>query len=244
MRLITVDRLHFDYRVIRTTSTSLKGLLRDVLHGSVKVSKINALKNISFTLDSGEILGVIGGNGAGKSTLLKVLCKVLPPQSGTVEVSGTLAPMISLGAGFHPELTGIENTIFYSALVGRDLKVVKSELTEIGIWAGISEHMDFPLRSYSSGMVARLAFSAATQERADILLIDEVMSVGDEHFRAATKSRILEHVSLGSAIVLVSHETQLVLDLCTRVLWLEGGKVKMIGNPVDVISTYRKAQEV
>lgn len=100
MRLITVDQLHFDYRVIRTTSTTLKGLLRDVLHGSVKVSKITALKNISFTLDSGEILGIIGGNGAGKSTLLKLLCKVLPPQSGTVEVSGTLAPMISLGQVF------------------------------------------------------------------------------------------------------------------------------------------------
>ena len=244
MRLITVEQLHFHYRVIRTTSTSLKGLLRDLLHGSVKVSKINALSNISFTLDSGEILGIIGGNGAGKSTLLKLLCKVLPPQSGTVEVSGTLAPMISLGAGFHPELTGVENTIFYSALVGRDLKVVKREMAEDGTWAGISEHMDFPIRSYSSGMVARLAFSAATQERADIVLIDEVMSVGDEHFRAATKNRILEHVSQGSAIVLVSHETQLILDLCTRVLWLESGKVKMMGDPVDVISCYRKAQEI
>lgn len=242
MRLITVNQLHFNYRVILTTSNSLKGLIRDVLHGSVKISQINALTDISFTLDSGEILGVIGGNGAGKSTLLKLLCKVLPPQSGSVEIAGTLAPMISLGAGFHPELTGTENTIFYSALVGRDLNVVKRELAEIGSWAGISEHMDFPLRSYSSGMVARLAFSAATQERADILLIDEVMSVGDEHFRSATKKRILDHVSLGSAIVLVSHETEMILDLCTRVLWLERGKVKMIGEPEEVIKSYRQAQ--
>jgi ABC-type polysaccharide/polyol phosphate transport system ATPase subunit len=209
------------------------------LHGSVKVSKLEALKSISFTLDSGEILGVVGGNGAGKSTLLKVLARVLPPSSGQVSINGSLAPMISLGAGFHPELTGNENTIFYSALIGRDIKTVKNELEAIGEWAGVLGHMDFPVRSFSSGMIARLAFSCATHERADILLVDEVLSVGDESFRSATKSRILDHISQGSGVVIVSHESNMIRELCTKVLWIEKGAQKMYGETNKVMDAYQ-----
>jgi ABC-type polysaccharide/polyol phosphate transport system ATPase subunit len=188
------------------------------------------------------VLGIVGGNGAGKSTLLKLIAGVLPPQSGEVLVKGSIAPMIELGAGFHPELTAAENTIFFSALIGRDVKKVKQELQAIGEWADVSDHLDFPIRSFSSGMVARLAFSAATQERADILLVDEVLSVGDEKFRSATRKRIREQLALGTGVVLVSHEPSIIMELCDEVLWLEKGKIKMIGDTKTVMNAYHDSQ--
>ncbi len=242
MRLIEATNLTFEYRVIRTTSTSFKEVIRDVLRGSVKISPIRALNGISFTLDSGEIMGVVGGNGAGKSTLLKILAGVLPPLSGSINVKGNVAPMIALGAGFHPEMTGNENTIFYSALVGRDVKTVKSQLAEIGEWAGTLDHMDYPMRSFSSGMIARLAFSAATHERADVLLIDEVLSVGDSKFRTATRERIASQVGEGSSVVLVSHEEKTIREMCDKVLWLEGGNIRMLGKTDDVMDAYVQNQ--
>jgi ABC-type polysaccharide/polyol phosphate transport system ATPase subunit len=162
---------------------------------------------------------------------------------GTLEITGDVAPMIELGAGFHPEVTGAENTIFYSALLGRDIKSVKQDLTKIAEWAGVEDHMDFPVRTFSSGMLARLAFSAATHERSKILLIDEVLSVGDEKFRAKTKQRIREQLKLGSAVVLVSHDLQTVREMATRVLWLEKGRVELIGSTEEVIAAYQKSQE-
>jgi len=242
MKLIELNNISFDYRVIRTTSTSLKELFRDLLRGSVKITRLKALENISFSLESGKVLGVVGGNGAGKSTLLKIIAGVLPAQDGEVTVRGNIAPMIELGAGFHPELTAAENTIFFSALIGRDIKVVKNELNAIAEWAGVSDHLDFPIRSFSSGMVARLAFSAATQERADILLVDEVLSVGDEKFRAATRTRIKEQLALGTGVILVSHEPSIITDLCDQVLWLEKGKIKLFGETQMVMNAYHNSQ--
>jgi ABC-type polysaccharide/polyol phosphate transport system ATPase subunit len=242
MNLVTVKDVSFDYRVIRTTSTSLKEVARDLLRGSVRVTPIHALKNITFTLESGKVLGVVGGNGAGKSTLLKILAGVLPPLTGDLEIEGTIAPMIALGAGFHPEMTGKENTIFYSALVGRDIKIVRSQLENIATWAGTLDQMDFPMRSFSSGMVARLAFSAATHERADILLIDEVLSVGDEKFRNATRDRIREQLQLGSSVVLVSHEESTIREMCDEVLWLNKGQIHMYGETNKVMDAYHISQ--
>jgi ABC-2 type transport system ATP-binding protein len=242
VKLLELKEIDFDYRVIRTTSNTLKGLFQDLLRGSVKISKIQALQDISFSLESGQVLGIIGGNGAGKSTLLKIIAKVLPPLKGEIVVNGTLSPMIALGAGFHPELTGTENTLFYSALLGRDMKTVRKELDLIANWAGVADHIDFPIRSYSSGMIARLAFSAATQERADILLIDEVLSVGDEKFRTETRKRIREHILLGSGVILVSHEPNIIRELCHEVLWLEKGKVIMQGETNHVMDAYQASQ--
>jgi ABC-2 type transport system ATP-binding protein len=243
MKLLELNDVDFVYRVIRTTSTTMKEMFRDFIRGSVKITQIKALQNISFTLESGQVLGIIGGNGAGKSTLLKIIAGVLPPLNGKLKVMGTISPMISLGAGFHPELTGTENTIFYSALIGRDVKAVKRELNQIANWAGVEDHIDFPIRSYSSGMIARLAFAAATQERADILLIDEVLSVGDEKFRNETRKRIREHLALGSGVVLVSHEPKIILELCSKVLWMEKGKIIMHGETKEVMDAYQASQE-
>ena len=243
MVLIRVSNISFDYRVIRTTSNSLKELLRDILRGSVKITNYAALQDVSFEVNEGEVLAILGGNGAGKSTLLKVLARDLPPQKGKVEINGDVAPMIELGAGFHPEVTGSENTVFYSALLGRDIKSVKQDLVKIAEWAGVEDHMDFPVRTFSSGMLARLAFSAATHERSRILLIDEVLSVGDEKFRAKTKQRIRDQLALGSAVVLVSHDLQTIREMATRAMWLEKGRVVLIGSTEDVIAAYQKSQE-
>jgi ABC-type polysaccharide/polyol phosphate transport system ATPase subunit len=146
--------------------------------------------------------------------------------------------MIELGAGFHPEMTGAENVLFYSALMGRDIKSVKERTPAIGEWAGVTDHMDFPLRTFSSGMVARLAFGTATDEQSEVLLVDEVLSVGDADFQAKSKTRMHELITSGAAVVLVSHDMGAVLELATKAIWLENGHVKMIGNPIEVVAAY------
>jgi ABC-type polysaccharide/polyol phosphate transport system ATPase subunit len=199
-----------------------------------------ALKDVSFTVDSGEVIAIIGKNGAGKSTLLKILAQVLPPTTGKAKVTGSIAPMIELGAGFHQELTGAENILFYSTLMGRDMKRTKSRTAAIGEWAGVTDHMDFPLRAYSSGMVARLAFATATDENADVLLIDEVLSVGDANFQEKSKERMQELINKGAAVVLVSHYKKAVRALATKAIWLENGVVKKSGPTEQVVAAYEK----
>jgi ABC-type polysaccharide/polyol phosphate transport system ATPase subunit len=146
--------------------------------------------------------------------------------------------MIELGAGFHPEMTGAENVLFYSALMGRDIQHVRERTHEIGEWAGVSDHMDFPLRTFSSGMVARLAFATATDEQAEVLLVDEVLSVGDSDFQSKSRARMNKLILSGAAVVLVSHDMNAVRTLATRAVWLEDGHVKMIGNPEEVVAAY------
>jgi ABC-type branched-subunit amino acid transport system ATPase component len=241
MAVIEVNNLRLTYRVLMNRSGSLKELFRDAIKGRVRINNFVALDDISFTLEKGEVLAILGRNGAGKSTLLKVLAKVLPPTEGTVKIEGAIAPMIELGAGFHPELTGTENVLFYSTLMGRDIRKTRAKLVEIGEWAEVTDHMEFPLRTFSSGMVARLAFSTATSETSDILLVDEILSVGDAGFREKSKNRLLELIDSGAAVILVSHDMSAVRSLATRAIWLEAGKVKMSGNPDEVASAYEKS---
>ena len=238
--VVEVKNLNLIYRVLRNRTGSLKELLRDTVKGRVRIQNYVALKDVSFCVSRGEVLAIIGGNGAGKSTLLKVLARVLPPTSGVAEVQGSIAPMIELGAGFHPEMTGSENIIFYSALLGRSVKRVKSRLNDIANWAGVADHTDFPLRTYSSGMIARLAFATAMDEKSDLILIDEVLSVGDNNFRNKSRAKILEMIDAGSAVVLVSHDMTIIRELAHQVLWLENGKIRKIGNPEEVLNEYEK----
>jgi ABC-2 type transport system ATP-binding protein len=241
MAIIEVKNLGLTYRVLMNRSGSLKELFRDAMKGRIRISNYVALNDVSFSLDKGEVLAVLGTNGAGKSTLLKVLARVLPPTTGSVVINGKVAPMIELGAGFHPELTGAENVIFYSALLGRDVKKTKANLTAIGEWAGVADHMNFPLRAFSSGMVARLAFSAATAETSEVFLVDEILSVGDANFQEKSRERMNEMIKNGAAIVLVSHDMSVVRALATRAIWLENGKVKMSGDPELVVSLYEES---
>ena len=238
MTVIQVKNVNVTYRVLMNKSGSIKELFRDAIKGKARVVDYVALHDVSFTVDAGEVVAILGRNGAGKSTLLKVLAGVLPPTKGSSKVNGKIAPMIELGAGFHPEMTGSENVLFYSVLMGRDVKSVKARTPEIGEWAGVSDHMHFPLRTFSSGMVARLAFSTATDEKTEVLLVDEVLSVGDADFQDKSKARMNQLISSGAAVVLVSHDMKAVLELATRAIWLENGYVKMIGNPQEVVAAY------
>jgi ABC-type polysaccharide/polyol phosphate transport system ATPase subunit len=147
--------------------------------------------------------------------------------------------MIELGAGFNPELTGRENIIFYSALLGRDIKEVKARVEEIAGWAGVTDHLDYQLRTFSSGMIARLAFSTATDQVPDLLLIDEVLSVGDGEFALKSKKRMQEIITSGTSVILVSHDLVTAAQLANRVIWLEKGAIKMAGNPTEVIAAYQ-----
>jgi ABC-type polysaccharide/polyol phosphate transport system ATPase subunit len=237
--VIKAQDIDFSYRVLTNHQSSLKTLFKDFINRKVRVENYQALKGLSFSVAKGETVAIIGKNGAGKSTLLKLLAQVVPPTSGQLKVIGSVAPMIELGAGFNPELTGRENIIFYSALLGRDIKEVKARVEEIADWAGVTDHLDYQLRTFSSGMIARLAFSTATDQVPDLLLIDEVLSVGDGEFALKSKKRMQEIITSGTTVILVSHDLVTVAQLANRVIWLEKGAIKMAGNPTEVIAAYQ-----
>ena len=237
--VIKAQGVDFFYRVLTNHQSSLKTLFKDFVNRKVRVENYQALKDLNFSVTKGETVAIIGKNGAGKSTLLKLLAQVVPPTSGQLKVMGSIAPMIELGAGFNPELTGRENIIFYSALLGRDIKEVKARVEEIADWAGVTDHLDYQLRTFSSGMIARLAFSTATDQVPDLLLIDEVLSVGDGEFALKSKKRMQEIITSGKTVILVSHDLVTVAQLANRVIWLEKGQIKMVGNPSEVIAAYQ-----
>lgn len=238
--VVQVSNVSMAYRRTRHRVSSLKQTAIDTIKRRIEYETFYSLNKVSLEIKKGETVSIIGRNGAGKSTLLKVVARVLPPTAGRVVVKGRVAPMIELGAGFNPELTGAENIMLYGTLLGRSVKQMKSRIEAIADWAGLTEHLDVPLRAYSSGMVARLAFSTATDETPDVLLIDEILSVGDEDFRAKSAARTLEIMNSGSAVLLVSHDLDAVKSMSNRVIYLESGSMKASGKPTDVIKTYLK----
>jgi ABC-type polysaccharide/polyol phosphate transport system ATPase subunit len=239
MNVIEAKNIGFAYRVLNKQHSSLKTLFRDFLHGRVSIEDYVAIKNITFEIKKGETVAIIGKNGAGKSTLLKILARVINPTTGSISITGQVAPMIELGAGFNSELTGKENILFYSALLDRDIDKVKPRINEIINWAGVADHLDYQLRTYSTGMVARLAFSVATDEIPDILLIDEVLSVGDGEFAIKSRKRLLEIITSGCTVIMVSHDLATVAELAQKVIWIEKGQIKMVGQPAEVIAAYQ-----
>jgi ABC-type polysaccharide/polyol phosphate transport system ATPase subunit len=236
--IVTVDDVSLDYRLTRSSAGSLKEFAIHLFKRQVQYEQLRALDNVSLQVHAGEILGVIGSNGAGKSTLMKVLARVLPPNKGRVVVRGRVAPMIELGAGFNPELTGAENTLLYGTILGRTAAEMRKRTPAIAEWAGLEDYLNVPLRSYSSGMVARLAFSVAVDAQPDLLLVDEVLSVGDEVFQRRSAGRIQELVEAGTAVVLVSHSMDTVRGEAQRVLWMDQGAIRMAGATEDVIDAY------
>lgn len=239
MNVIEAKNISFAYRVLNKQHSSLKTLFRDFLHGKVSIEDYVAIKDITFEIQKGETVAIIGKNGAGKSTLLKILARVINPTTGSILITGQVAPMIELGAGFNSELTGKENILFYSALLDRDIDKVKPRINEIINWAGVADHLDYQLRTYSTGMVARLAFSIATDETPDILLIDEVLSVGDGEFAIKSRKRLLEIITSGCTVIMVSHDLATVAELAQKVIWIEKGQIKMVGQPAEVIAAYQ-----
>ena len=236
--IVEATDISLAYRRTRHRVSSLKQTAIDTINRRMAYEEFFALKGVTFNIARGETVSVIGRNGAGKSTLLKVVGRVLPPTTGRVVVRGLVAPMIELGAGFNPELTGAENIVLYGTLLGRTPKVMRSRIEAIAHWAGLTEHLDIPIRAYSSGMTARLAFATATDVTPDLLLIDEILSVGDADFREKSAARTLEMMNGGCAVLLVSHDLEAVKNMSTRAIYLENGLQKFSGLPQDVIDTY------
>ena len=227
------------YRLNRSHSSSLKEFAIELFKRRVRYEQKLALDGASMHVMPGEVVAVIGPNGAGKSTMMKLIARVIPPTSGRVVVRGRIAPMIELGAGFNVELTGYENAVLYGTLLGRDPAYVRARLQQIGEWAGLSDSMDVPVRSYSSGMLARLAFSVAVDVEPDVLVVDEVLAVGDESFQQRSGERMNDLINAGAAVVLVSHQMDQVLKRAHRVVWLDMGRVRMMGSPGEVVAAYQ-----
>ena len=204
--------------------------------------EFHALKHVSFKVRRGEVLGLVGTNGSGKSTMLKIIAGVLEPSEGSVTVRGNIAPLIELGAGFDPELTARENIYLNGALLGYTKEFIDAHLDDIVDFAELRDFMDMPLKNYSSGMVARIAFAIATVVEPDVLIVDETLSVGDVFFQQKCERRIQSFIDSGNVTVLfVSHSIEQVERICTSAVWIEKGHERMIG-PVDEVCAAYKAQ--
>jgi ABC-2 type transport system ATP-binding protein len=236
---IVLDDVWLAYRLSRNPVNSFKEFLIRLVKRQVQYESLWALQGVSFSVSRGEVVGVIGPNGAGKSSLMKLIARVLPPTRGRVRVRGSVAPMIELGAGFNIELTAYENILLYGTILGRSTVIMRERAEHILDWAELTEYRDVPLRSFSSGMLARLGFSVAVDDAPDVLVVDEVLSVGDQAFQRRSKERIEEMIRGGTAVVLVSHSLPSVLELADRVVWLSQGSLVMQGAPEAVVNAYR-----
>jgi len=242
-QVIVVSDVWKKFRIHKERATMLKEAFINLFRGGNRYEEFWALKGVSLSVRRGEAVGIIGKNGAGKSTLFKVMCGVLRPERGTVEIRGRISPLIELEAGFHPELTGIENIYLNGAIYGMSRREVQRKLPQIVEFSGLGKFIHSPIRTYSSGMHARLGFSLAINVDADILLVDEVLAVGDAEFQEKCYRRIKEMRQKGITIVYVSHDLQSVIDICDRALWLEEGEIKMEGDPEEVVKSYLRSAE-
>jgi len=231
---IFLKDVSLSYRLPSDAIRTFKEYMIRLVQGRIKHNYFWALKKVNLEINKGEIFGILGRNGAGKSTLLKVISKVLIPIEGRVWVKGYISPLLQLGAGFHPELTGRENIYLNATLLGHSRSEIDSKLEEIIGFAEIGTFIDAPLRTYSSGMNARLGFAVASAWQPDILILDEVLSVGDAAFQEKSFNRMTHFRDSGATVLLVSHSIDKVRELCQRALWLDKGEVQMIG-PVDAV---------
>ncbi|MBY7896583.1 ABC transporter ATP-binding protein [Vibrio fluvialis] len=218
----------------------LDRLLENFLPNSKRHKKFKALSNINFEIKKGETVGLVGANGAGKSTLLQIICGTLNATEGEVIVDGRISALLELGSGFNPEFTGRENIYFFSAMQGMKKKEIEDKMEDILAFADIDEFIDQPVKTYSSGMYVRLAFSAAIHVEPDILVVDEALAVGDEAFQNKCYSKINAMRDAGVTVLFVTHSPQTVMSLCDRALFFDHGELLLDGNPKDVISSYQK----
>lgn len=207
-----------------------------------KKELFSALKDVSFEVNKGEVIGLIGSNGAGKSTLLKVVSGVMKPTSGSVTVNGIISPMIELGAGFDGNLTAKENIYLNGAILGYSKKFLDEKYDEIVEFSELKDFLDVPVKNFSSGMTAKLAFSIATVVNPEILIVDEILSVGDIKFQEKSKKKMMELINGGTTVLYVSHSLQSIKDLCNRVIWLEHGQIVEIGDTKKICQKYYEAQ--
>jgi ABC-2 type transport system ATP-binding protein len=240
---IDVAGLGVRYNLRLTRQTTVRTSFRDLMKKREGPTHFWALRDVSFRVVHGESLAVIGPNGAGKSTLLQVLAGIIQPNEGGVDVVGNISSLLTLGAGFDADLSGRDNIRLAGAFLGIPHKVMEARLPGIVDFADIGEFIDAPIKTYSSGMRARLGFSIATAVDPDVLIIDEVLSTGDAVFRAKSKKRIIELTKGAKAIVLVTHDMQWVTEFCNRALLLDHGHVVMEGPPADVVKLHEERSE-
>jgi len=217
---------------------SIKEYFVKLVKGQLMFQEFFALQDISLQVDKGESWGFIGTNGAGKSTLLKLICGILKPFEGTVQVFGSLAPLIELGAGFDPDMTARENIFLNGAILGHTKEFMQTHLDDIVEFSELREFLDVPIKNFSSGMTARLGFSVATMVRPEILIVDEILSVGDYAFQQKCHKRMEEMLSGGTTLLFVSHSIEQVKALCKHALWLEKGRIVMSGESSEVCEAY------
>jgi ABC-type polysaccharide/polyol phosphate transport system ATPase subunit len=239
MEVIRLDQVSLVRRTQEEFSYDLKKTLLSFLEGKYrKPTRRCVLDQINFVVEAGEKVGIIGSNGSGKSTLLKVICNILEPSSGTVRVRGNIAPLIELGAGFDPEISVVDNIVLYGVMLGFSEQEMRQRTSSILEFAELENYALVPVKALSSGMVARLGFAIATDVQPDILILDEVLSVGDESFKSKCKRRIERFWRDHSTVLIVSHDLEFIRKSCERVVWLDHGKVRMVGESDDVINTY------
>lgn len=217
---------------------TIKEYMVQLLHGKIKYEEFAALTDVSFSIEKGEVIGIIGHNGAGKSTLLKIISGILKPTEGSIEVHGNIVPMLELGSGFDYDLTGRENIFLNGAILGYSEEFLKEKYDEIVAFSELGKFIEIPIRNYSSGMLMRLAFSVATVVNPDILIVDEILAVGDANFQAKSKARMMELMGGGTTVLFVSHSIEQIREMCDRVIWLDHGRVKMIGEANEVCNRY------
>lgn len=236
--IVGLEDVSVRYRVTPERINSLKEYVLRRAQQRPTHAEFSALRNVNLEMHRGETLGVIGRNGAGKSTLLKVISRVIRPKEGRVQVRGRVAPLLELGAGFHFELTGRENIFLNGALLGHSQQEIRDRFQQIVDFADLWEFIDAPLRTYSTGMVARLGFSIATAWQPELLIIDEVLSVGDAEFQLKSAERIQSIRGAGASILLVSHNIELIKTVCDRAVWLDHGIVIGLGSAIEIAAQY------
>ena len=233
---IKIKNLYKDFKLNTDKPRTLKEKV--LFSKRNKVERITILNNISLEIKKGETVALIGTNGSGKSTLLKLMTKIIYPTKGTIKTYGKLTSLLELGAGFHPDFTGRENIYFNAAIFGLTKQEIEKRLDQIIEFAELGDFIDNPVRTYSSGMYMRLAFSIAINVDAEILLIDEILAVGDQHFQDKCFAKLHELKESDKTIVIVTHNLDQVKELCTRAIWIKDGKIEMDGKPKEVVEKY------
>jgi len=236
--VIRVDNATVRFNIASEKIDNIKEYFVKLVKGSLHFKEFLALKNINFEVKQGESWGIVGSNGAGKSTLLKLICGIIAPNTGSVTINGSISPMLELGAGFDPELTAGENIYLEGALLGHSRAFMQEHYNEIVEFSELADFLDMPIKNYSSGMMARMAFSVATVVKPKILIVDEVLAVGDAAFQRKCETRIHEMLQSATTMLLVSHDSGMIERLCDKALWLRKGEAVMTGDAKEVCAAY------